>query len=147
MPVNFAEVLDIKAEDIKEPTPLPPGMYLMRVEGFPTFPEEGIGKNQTPGAYVTCKYIQAGSGVDQAAIAEAGGLEGKTIRMTLWLSPDAQYRTIEFARDKLGVDVTNKSLREIFSEFPNRQFYAQIGHRPAGDGKRLFNDIKDTSAA
>lgn len=146
MPVDFASILDTDTKDIKEPKPLPSGMYLLMIDGLPEFPEEGIGKKQTPGAVINCKYIAAQSDVDQAALAEAGGLEGKSIRHTLWLSPDAQMMTVRFAKDTLGIEVEGKKLRQIFSEFPNKQFYAQIGHRPSADGSRLYNDIKSTSA-
>lgn len=146
MSIDFASILDTPTEDIKEPVPLPPGHYLMMIDGFPEFPPEGIGQKKTPAANVTCKYIAAQEDVDSAAVAEAGGLEGKTVRYTLWLTPDAQIMTVRFARDTLGIQVEGKKLKEIFSEFPNKQFLAQIGHRPSADGSRLFNEIKSTSA-
>jgi hypothetical protein len=147
MALDFAAILNKKSDDIKEPQPLPVGTYLMMIDGFPQFPEDGIGKNHTPAAVVTCKYLSAQDDVSPRDIAEAGGLDGKTVRHTLWLTEDAQIMVLRFARDALGISVENKSLKEIFSEFPNKQFYAQIGHRPSADGSRLFNEIKSTSAA
>jgi hypothetical protein len=145
--VDILSILNKRSEDIKEPQPLPVGTYLMMVDGLPVFPEDGIGKNNTPAAVVTCKYLAAQDDVSPGDVAEAGGLDGKTVRHTLWLTPDAQIMVVRFARDALGIKVENKSLREIFSEFPNKQFYAQIGHRPSADGSRLYNEIKSTSAA
>jgi hypothetical protein len=146
MALDFTSILNTRSEDVKEPVPLPPGHYLMMVEGFPTFPPEGIGQKQTPAAVLNCKYLSAQDDVDPSAVAEAGGLEGKTVRHTLWLTPDAQIMVIRFAKDALGIDVENKNLKQIFSEMPNRQFVAQIGTRPSADGSRLFNEIKSTSA-
>jgi hypothetical protein len=146
MALDFNSILNTKTSDIKEPQPLPVGTYLLMIDGYPEFPPDGVGKKETPAANLTCKYIAAQSDVDPRDVAEAGGLEGKTIRHTLWLSKDALAMVIRFARDTLGIDVENKTLKQIFSEFPNKQFYAQIGHRPSADGTRLFNDIKSTSA-
>jgi hypothetical protein len=145
--VDIASILNQRSSDIKEPHPLPVGTYLMMIDGFPQFPEDGIGKNHTPAAIVNCKYLAAQDDVSPGDVAEAGGLEGKTIRHTLWLSKDALFMSVQFARDTLGIDVENKSLKQIFSEMPNKQFYAQVGHRPAADGSRVFNEIKSTSAA
>jgi hypothetical protein len=77
MALDFTKILDTRSEDVKEPVPLPPGHYLMMVEGFPTFPPEGIGQKQTPAAVLTCKYLSAQDDVDPSAVAEQAGSTGR----------------------------------------------------------------------
>lgn len=143
---NFQDILNQKASDIEKPKPLPVGMYLCIVNGPVEFPEEGIGQKQTPAAIVQLRPLQSMQDVDQEALAEAGGLSEKSIRHTLWLSKDAQWRTKEFM-EHCGLDTANgASLGELFAQLPNRQVYVTLRHRPAKDGSQLYSEVASTSA-
>ena len=145
--LNFQDILNQPAKDIEKPKPLPVGTYLCIVNGPAEFPEKGIGQKETPAAILQLRPLQAREDVDQQALADAGGLAEKSIRHTLWLSKDAQWRTKEF-RTHCGLDVENgATLGQLFSEIPNRRLYVQLKHRTSADGSQIFSEVASTAAA
>ncbi|HOA52104.1 MAG TPA: hypothetical protein PKI05_07590, partial [Thermogutta sp.] len=87
---NFASILDESPTEIDRPKPIPTGTYLCRVQGSPVYDKSS--KKGTPFVQFTLKPISAEDDVDEEDLAEMGGLDNKTLRLTFYLTEDAVYR-------------------------------------------------------
>lgn len=123
---NFQSILDTPVEQIERPKPLPAGTYMCVVGGQPRFDKSA--RKQTDFVEFTLNVAQPGPDVDQAALAEAGGAAGKTLRVTFYLTQEAAYRLKEFL-GHLGLDDGTKTLREQIAMAPGRQVYANVVHQ------------------
>lgn len=141
---NFSSVLDKQADTIERPKPYPVGTYTFLVQGPPKL--DKTTKKQTDFCEFTCKFLAPSEDVDREALAEMGGISDKTIRNTYYLTEDAVWRLKEFLTTSLGIDGSNKSLREMLSEAPGRQFLGHIRHKPSEDGTTVFAEIDSTAA-
>lgn len=140
---NFADVLNRPAAAVEKPKPYPIGTYLCIVDGPAEISK--VGKKQTDAAIFKLKILAPGADVDPAAVAEAGGVAGKQLRITYWLTEDALYRLKQFLVDHLGLAEGSKTLGELLAEAPGCQVYANVGHRPSEDGQTLYADVKSTA--
>jgi len=123
---SFASVLDMPADQIERPKPLPPGTYLWAIEGRP---EHTKSKNKgTDQINFILICLGPAEDVDAKLLAEAGGWQGKKMRMTFWPTETAAYRLQEFIRDDLQMDLTGKTLRELLDETAGMQFAGHVKH-------------------
>lgn len=140
MTTNWEDLLSKKADDVKEPTPLPVGPYRMEVEDneLVTSTQKG-----TPGIQVMFKIIEALDGVDEDALAEVGDISKKSVRDTFWITPDSEYRFIEFVK-KCGVETEGKTLGELIPEIKGQEVVGVVSHRTANDPNdtRIFTEVK-----
>lgn len=143
MTANFANILSKPAADIERPKPLPVGQYLGIVMGMPEMKE--IGQKNTPCAEFKIRVLSAGDDVDKTALADAGGLENKTMTARFFLTDDSMYRLKEFLTEHLGIEEGKRTIGQLLSDAPNRQVYIQVAHRPSQDGQQIYAEIKSTS--
>lgn len=142
---NFGAILDKAPSDIKPPEALPVGTYLCVVQGMPRYDKST--KKGTEFAEYTLVILQPGEDVDDAALAGvAGGIKGKTIKATYYLTDGAIWRLKEFL-EHCGLDVENaESLRELMEQPNGQQVWAVIKHEPATDGSdRVFARLAGTA--
>ena len=140
---DFASILSKPASAVERPKPMPVGTYLGLVQGPPEFTT--IGKENTPIANFTLRYLRANDDVDSTQLADVGGLENKTIKHRYFLTEAAMYRLKEFLVDHLGIEEGNQTIGQLCSQAAGRQVYFTIGHRPSQDGTQIYSEIKSTA--
>lgn len=145
---HFESILDRPSEDAERPKPLPQGSYLCVVSGLPEYGKSS--KKQTDFVAFNLIPQQALDDVDTDALEEIGGLEGKSITDTYYLTPNAEYRLREFL-DHCGVpsrddDDEKLSHRARIEMATNCQVIAFIKHEPSQDGTSVFARVSGTAA-
>jgi hypothetical protein len=130
---NLSYILDRPATDFNFPPPMPAGSYHCVVVGLPELIESS--EKKTPGYRFTLKPIAALDDVDQEELNDTGGLNGKTITHTAWISqdPKKQETTVAMLRDfleKCGISAEGKSVMGMIDEVPNAEVIAFIKHTP-----------------
>lgn len=139
---SFMDILDRPATEIKAPEALPAGPYHAMVDGAP---ESGkSSKKQTDFLKFKFKILKALEGVDQAKALEQQ-VVGKTVTQDYYIVDSSAWRLKELLTDHLGIDPTNKSLREMLAEAPGQQLIVKIRHDISDDGKRTFHKIDSTA--
>jgi hypothetical protein len=142
---NFADALNRKADEIERPKPLPVGTYLVTIPAQPEMKK--IGQKETPAAEYTVRVVSAGPDVDQEALNAAGGCQGKTLRLTYYLTDESVYRFRDFLTDTLDIDPAGRTLGEMIPDSVNRMFNATIKHKPSQDGTQIYTEISSTARA
>lgn len=142
---NFASILDESPTEVNVPPPMPQGTYTCVIQGAPRYDKSA--KKGTDFVEFTLRPISAGEDVDDEDLANAGGLEGKTLRATYYLTEDAIYRLDEF-HEHCGIDLTDgKSRRSRNDEVVNAEVGVFVKHRPSQDGSRIYAEIGRTMPA
>lgn len=144
MAVDFSKILSKQADEIEQPKPLPVGSYICTNPKLPDFKE--IGKNGTPGANLGLVVIAPSDDVDPDDLKTFGDVKGKTIRHTLWLSEDAEWRTKEELVNAFGLEEAGKSLGQLFNETINKQVLVTIKHEPTADGTGIIARVEKLAA-
>lgn len=139
---NFTNILSKPATDFERPKPLPQGTYLMNVK--PGYRLDESTKKKTPFVEFLCDVVEALKDVDAAELAEAGGVAGKIVKATFYLTDDAAYRLREFL-ETLGLDTT-KPTDQILDDAAGQQFLGTIVHEPSQDGQSIFAKLGQTAA-
>ena len=133
---NFASILDESPEEVSAPQPLPQGTYICTVVGSPAYdksPQKG-----TPYVEFTLRPLAAGEDIDETELEETGGLEGKTLRATFYLTEDAVYRLDEF-HTHCGIDLEDgQSRRQRNDAVMNAEVRVFVKHETSADGSRIF---------
>ena len=141
---HFASILDESPTEVNAPPPLPEGTYLCVVgQG-----EEGVSsKKKTPLIKFPLRPIAALDDVDEELLQEVGGLEGKSLSITHYLTPDAVFMLDQF-HEHCGIDLTDAASRRMRNqEVVNSQVLAVVTHRMSEDNKRAFAEVKRTALA
>lgn len=124
---NFTDILNKPAEAVEKPKPRPVGTYLCLVNG----PHKQREVNDKPIIEIALKTMQAQADVDQAALAEAGGV-GNVVTQTFWLvnndGGDNSWPLVNFLENHLGIEKAGKSIAQMLSEAPGKQVLATLKH-------------------
>jgi hypothetical protein len=139
---NFGSILDLPSSEVEKPKPYPVGTYQVVVEGLPRFDKSS--KKQTEFAEFKLNFLSAGEDVDAEALEEVGGIQGKSIKNTYYLTEGAVWRLKEFLLH-LGIEEEDKSLRQMLEETPGRQCMISIRHEASEDGQSVFARISGTA--
>lgn len=140
---NFTSILDEAPTEINRPKPLPAGTYECVVQGQPRYDKSS--KKQTDFVEFTLRPVAAGDDVDEDELNEAGGIDGKTIRATYYLTEDAVYRLDEF-HSHCGIDISEPASRRARNEeCVNASIIAVVKHRSSEDGQRIFMELARTA--
>ena len=140
---NFQSILDEAPTEVTSPPPLPVGTYLTTVINGEYIESS---KKGTPGIEFTHRLIAAEADVDEDDLEASGGLEGRTIRNTYWLTPDAAFMLDQF-HENCGLDLSEgESRRNRNDAVINAQVKVFIKHRPSNDG-RVFLEVARTLPA
>jgi hypothetical protein len=131
---NFTDILNKPAESIEKPKQRPPGTYLCIVNG----PHRMKEVNDKPVVSVNFKTMQAQEDVDQAALAEAGGV-GNTVTQDYFLltndGNDNSWGLLQFLENHLGIEKAGKSLAQMLAEAPGKQVLVNVAHEMYVDKK------------
>lgn len=142
---NFASILDDSPTEVKAPPPMPVGTYLCTIVGSAEYgkaPQTG-----TDFAKFVLKPIQAADDVNEEELSEIGGFDGKTLRATFWLTPDAVFMLDQF-HEACGIDLDDGASRRTRNDaVVNRQVYAKVKHTASRDGKRIMAEIAGYAVA
>ena len=130
---NLSDILSRPATEFNFPPPLPIGGYHCVVAGLPEQIESS--QKKTPGFEFILKPIGTDEDVDSEELAKLGGLEGKTLKHTMWISQDASKveTTVAMLREFLehcGIDAEGKSVNEMIDEVPNKEVMVYLKHTP-----------------
>lgn len=141
---NFGAILDKAPSDIKPPEALPVGSYLTVVQGMPKYDKST--KKGTEFAEYNLVIQQALDDVDEGELkAVEGGVNGKVIKATYYLTDAAAWRLKEFL-EHCGLDVEGaESLRELMEQPNGCQVVAHLKHEASDDGKRTFARLAGTA--
>lgn len=140
---TFSSILDESPEEVLRPKPLPVGTYLCRVSGPVKYDKSQ--KKGTEFSEFTLIPIDALDDVDSDELAEAGGIDGKTLRNTFYHTEDAIYRLDEF-HEHCGIDLSDgNSRRARNDEVINAEVLAVVKHTPSDDGSRVYTNIARTA--
>lgn len=141
---NFGAILNKAPSDIKPPMALPVGSYLCNVVGLPRYDKST--KKGTEFVEYTLNIQQALDDVDADELAAVeGGIQGKVIKATYYLTDGAIWRLKEFL-EHCGLDVENaESLRELMDQPQGCQVIAYLKHEASDDGKRTFTRLASTA--
>jgi len=145
MALNFADILDQPATDVKPPPLLPVGTYHTVVQGLPEAGQSS--KKQTNFFKFTHRIIAPLEDVDQDQLNESfpDGIAGKTVANTLYLTEASLFMLTDFLKN-CGIDLEGKSVRAAVDEVPNAEVGIVIKHEPSDDGQRIFAKVARTVA-
>jgi len=132
--VNFNTILDTPAEEIKAKPPLPVGTYDFRIKSYESVVSS---KKKTNGVEFTCIPFAAGEDVDATALAESGGLEGREISTTYYITEGSAAMLRDFLTETCQMDATGKTLRQLIAESPNNSFRATVTHGISQNGRQF----------
>lgn len=142
--VDLSALLAQKADTIEKPKPLPTGHYGWMVGSFEPVTSS---KKGTPGIEFQVTPYEAKDDVDQDELAKVKDPFKKARRLTFWLTEDSLFMLTSFF-EKLGLDMTDKSISELLPETQTCQFTAPIVHqmRDNGDMMAVLNENAITAA-
>jgi hypothetical protein len=158
---TITDILDMPSSSIERPKPPPQGTYVGQVVG--QFREDKSTKKATRYHEYTLKLIKpATNGEDEAldvdmdaleafltsASGEVKELSSRTLRHTLYITPDAMWRYKEFL-DHLGIpeeeDGEELSTLQRAGMAPGRFVLVHIKHTPSTDGMSTYANIDKTA--
>lgn len=138
----FASILDDSPTEVVFPPPLPVGTYLCVVGQPESTPKSKAGND---GIKFPLRPIAALDDVDAEALAELGGLDGKMLNTTFWVTPDSITFLDQF-HENCGLDLSDKLSRKMRNqEVVNQQVLAVVSHRFNEDQTRAFAEVKRTA--
>lgn len=148
MKIDFASLLDIPVGSAPVPSPVPEGTYKGQIEGVPKLSERHT-KAGTKGILTVMVSLQeAGDDVDEAELAECGGLtrdngDPKRVGKDFWIDSESLYQLDQFiATFGFGPDI---SLKDALKELPNRSvtvYVVQDTFTAKGGGEVTNNKVK-----
>jgi hypothetical protein len=158
---TITDILDMPSSSIERPKPIPQGTYVSQVIG--QFREDKSTKKGTRYHEYTLKLVKPatnGEGepldVDMDALeqsltkasGEVQELSDRTLRHTIYITPDAMWRYKDFL-DHLGIpqeeDGEELSTLQRAGMAPGRFVLVHIKHTPSQDGMSTFANIDKTA--
>ena len=149
---NFESILDMPAEDVERPKPIPAGTYDAIVKGLY---EEGVSsQKRTPFVQFAFAVQAADEDVDEDELSEFLTTKDGTTKALqsivlknnstkFYTTPDSMFRLTDFF-DHCGIDQNGKTIRQCLSETPNCSVKVLIGHTASQDGSQIFAELKKT---
>lgn len=142
MSTDFAALLNVNADDIQPPKPLPPGPYTFIVKSH-DFGESQ--QKKTPFVRFIVKPVAPGAGVDTSLLPE--GWQEKEMRLDYYLTQDAMFRLKDFL-EHLRLNISGRTIASVIPETINQQFIGNVAHKISEkDKKSVFANIDSTAAA
>ena len=141
---QFSSIMEEAPTEVIRPKPLPEGTYLCVVKEY----ERGASaKKNTPYTRFILEVVSAMDDVDQEALAAAGGIEKKTLRVDFWETADAIYRLDEF-HEACGIDLSVAMARKHRNdECVNAQILAYAEQEiDEDDPERIYVNVTSTAA-
>lgn len=144
--VDFRQLTSKPMDKIKKPPTYPAGTYRGIVAGQ----EYGeSSKKKTPYCRYNIRLVSAGDDVDKSRLVvddQPLDIGKKLFRTDFYLTPDAEYRLIEFLTS-CGVQTGGgRSIAEGVPEAMNAEVIVNISEE-MGEGGEFFNQIKEVKGA
>lgn len=133
---NFNEVMNMKAEDVKKPLPVPSGWYIGVVSKPPEGRKLAISGVEQEVVDFDIKLLSPSKEVDTSALSEwtskFGDLNGFRLQPKTFFieDPAGRFAMVQFMTETLGVDKVGKSNGQMAAESTGRQLLVQIIHKP-----------------
>ena len=145
--MNFSELAQVKAADVKPPVCLPEGHYVAQFSG-PM--KEHKAKSGNLAMRFPFKLLGPDDDVDAAQLEAAGGIPSdKEFSLDFWMSPDARFRFTDFATKAQGLS-NDMNLIELAEALiaENKPFLIENKPRASEDNPELFyNNFDNPTAA
>lgn len=136
--VNFAEILNTKADTIKKPEALPAGNYKVFVQSF----EEGrVSSKGNPSLKIVMKVLEPISVADEEALSKIENLSERKVTHTMYLTEDSLWRLKEFL-ENAGINIEGRNLGDCVQDLVNAEIGVQLEQRV--DGDNTYIDVKNT---
>lgn len=139
--VNFKSLLKGTAEAAERPPKLPAGQYLSTLMSFVYGKSR---KKQTPSVEFHWAINAASDEIDAELLVDNKGqpmdVEGKKIRSTFYITPDAMWRLKEFFEAVTG-SISGRSFEELISDSPGIQAWLDVSQVPTDDGEDTYNEV------
>ena len=118
--VEFKEILSQQVGSAPTPQPIPEGTYYGQVDGLPTLRLAKTKEGDKPIVVFKFALTEAGDDVDEAALADVGGLlrgdgEPKRVVREFWVDESSRYRLDQFLE---GFGFKDMSYEEAFQQMP-----------------------------
>ena len=147
MTVDFKALINKPADKIKRPPVWPAGTYhgtIIRHE----FGESS--QKKTPFVSYKLKVNGPGEDVPQELLRDDEGkpfdLSKKEFKKDFYLTPDAEYRVVEFA-ESCGLQKSGHSLEDLILGVIGQPVLIQLIQKMSQDGISQFNDVGDIKGA
>lgn len=141
---NFAALLNVKADTVEKPKPLPQGTYLGTITGH-EFDESQ--KKKTPFVRFHIQPVSPEPDVDEELFTEFGGqakLASKKQRTDFYLTEDSMFRLTDFLKDVCKLDADGRTLAELIPETTGVQIKFNISH--SINNGEVYANIADMAA-
>src|SRR6516162_2479430 len=139
---DFTSVLDMMPDEIEQPKPLPPGDYIVTINGH----TQDVAQTGTKFIQFLATPIEALPNVDEDWLKEAlTKLDGSmkklsdfTLRIRFYDTPDAAFMLKEFLIDDVKLDPEDRSIGQMVDAAINAQVIATVKHA-SRDGRTFVN--------
>jgi len=142
---DFSALLNVNANDIKPPVPLPVGTYTFVIKSY----EKGQSSKGTPSLVFKASPLSAADDVDQEQLQEATAskaLGDYEMRLTYYVTPDSLWRLLDFFKS-LGMDTDGRTLMELLAEAQGQSFNGYVEHQVSQKNPdQVFANIKSIAA-
>jgi hypothetical protein len=146
---NFASILDEAPGEVRRAPPAPAGTYHCKVGQW----EPGqSSKKKTPFIKFALRPLMALEDVDAEQLEEAGGIEGRNLSVTFYITEDAVAMLDEFHQncglDLKTLEAQGVSRRARNDMVMNADVLAVVTHRvDEQDPSRVFAEVRRTARA
>lgn len=130
---NFSALLSKPMSEVEKPKPYPVGTYSGVIQGMPRFDKSS--KKQTDFVEFTVAFQSAHDDVDQEDLANVGGIAGKTIKTTYYITENSLWRLKDFL---LACGLEGDNFAELIEKTPGCAIDFTIKHEPSQDGESVF---------
>lgn len=143
---DYTEILRQQVGTAKVPQPLPEGVYYGQIDGVPKPVDRKMKDGSTVGVLqVKAQLFEAADGVDQDALAEAGGLVSedgrrRSLAAEFWLVPDELYQLDAFLAGFGHTADSGVSYIEALQALSGQAVALTVTQREYNG--RIFNDVK-----
>jgi hypothetical protein len=141
--VDFSKLLSKPAGDIKRPPNFPAGTFFAAIKDR-KFDDNN--KNKTPYVRFTLGAWEPGNDVDASQL-EGIKLDVRTMTKDFYLTPDAEWRVVELAR-QCGLQIDGKSLAEVIEDLKGQRVLVEMKLVPNRDNpEESHNEIGNLKGA
>lgn len=140
---NFRDLLAQPTDQFKKPPALPEGHYNGSVKAYEFGKSTKKGTAQIQFIY---NITSAGEDVEEEDMAAIDLSNGKEMRQTFYITPNALWRLTDHLNALLGPD-EGKSFDERIPDTRGIDVLIRVSQRLSEDGEDTYNDVKDVVAA
>jgi hypothetical protein len=140
--VDFEALLDVNADDIQPPTPLPQGHYTGVIQRYEQIVSSQKG---TPGIKYYIQLREAMDDVDEDELEDflkEQNLQDKKLEHTVWITEKAMMMVKDFFQHA-GIDTSGQNLKDLVTEAIGQEIGVFVTQETS-QNDRVFNRIDRT---